>query len=249
LTRTPLLFAAPLFVIEALRVCLRDAGGVPAPVSARGRLGDAFRRLDKRRAFVLLLLFALPVAACVGAALWHNHARFGKVGEFGYQYLTVAWAARMKKWGLFDYHFFARNLGIVLTSLPWFDPTGRVPFQINMHGLALWFTTPLYLWLIWPKRKNATLVALYLTILVVALPGLFYQNTGWMQFGYRFSNDYAVFLFAALAIAVGRVGPLFYAMALWSVVVNSFGALTFDRKDGKRFYYEDASQKIIYQPD
>ena len=29
---------------------------------------------------------------------------------------------------------------------------------------------------------------------------LFYQNTGWRQFGYRFSNDYAPLLFVLLAI-------------------------------------------------
>ena len=59
---------------------------------------------------------------------------------------------------------------------------------------------------------------------------LLYQNSGWLQFGYRFSNDYAVFLFAMLAIGGSRFGKLFYALrAAGASRVNTFGALTFDR--------------------
>jgi hypothetical protein len=70
-----------------------------------------------------------------------------------------------------------------------------------------------------------------------------------MQFGYRFSNDYAVFLFVLLAVTRPRFGVPFTAAAVWAVAVNSFGAATFDRGDWKKFYFEDASQKTIYQPD
>jgi hypothetical protein len=248
LTRTPLLFAAPLFVLEALRTSLGGPeSGEPSTTAARAR---AFvRRLDKLRALRLLTTFALPIAACIGVAFWHNRARFGHVGDFGYEYLTVAWQARMKRWGLFNYHFLARNLGVVLTSLPWIDLESKTPFQINAHGLALWVTTPLYLWLVWPKRNGPVVVALYLTAAAVAIPGLFFQNTGWLQFGYRFSNDYAVFLFALLATTGHRFGKLFTLAALWSVAVNAFGAVTFDRGNYKQFYYEDPSQRVLYQSD
>jgi hypothetical protein len=70
-----------------------------------------------------------------------------------------------------------------------------------------------------------------------------------MQFGYRFSNDYAVFLFVLLAIIGVRFGRLFTLAALWSVAVNAFGAVTFDTGRYRRFYFEDASQRTIYQPD
>ncbi|MBX4298655.1 hypothetical protein K4H04_23130, partial [Mycobacterium tuberculosis] len=61
------------------------------------------------------------------------------------------------KWGLFGYHYLSKNLGVMLTILPWprapgSDPTRFAPFQINEHGLALWFTTPLYFWLFRPKK-------------------------------------------------------------------------------------------------
>ncbi|HEX4340990.1 MAG TPA: hypothetical protein VH062_34010 [Polyangiaceae bacterium] len=249
LTRTPLLFATPLFVFEACRTALTED---VAPVAGEGMLARArsfLRRLDKAKVARRFVLFALPFAVCIAVALWHNVARFGRVGDFGYEYLTVAWQARMKKWGIFSYHYLARNLGIVLTGLPFWDRQSSAPLQVNDHGLALWVTTPLYLWLLWPKRRGPVVVALYVTAIAVALPGLFYQNTGWMQFGYRFSNDYAVFLFALIAVIGIRYGKLFTAAAIWSVALNAFGAVTFDTATFRKFYYEDPSQRIIYQQD
>ena len=182
-------------------------------------------------------------------AAWSNHARFGDPFEFGYRYLAIAWRGRVEKWGLFDYHYLARNLGVVFTSLPFVSPKESPPFQINPHGLALWFTTPAYLWLLWPRRTAPPHLALWLTVLAVSVPTFFYQNTGWLQFGYRFSNDYAVFLFALLATGAFRFRALFWAAGIWAVAVNAFGARTFGRTDYQRYYYQDMSQKVIYQPD
>ena len=226
-TRTPLLFAAPLFLLEAWR-------------TARVRQSQLAR---------VLLAFATPVVFVLIATLLHNQRRFGDPFETGYRYLNIAWQHRIEKWGLFSYHYLAKNLGVVLTSLPFSTPNGGARFQINTHGLALWFTTPLYLWLIWPKRAAVPQRTLWITVLCVALPTLFYQNTGWQQFGYRFSNDYAVFLFALLALGGYRFGRLFQAAAIAAVLINAFGAETFGRRDYAAYYFQDNTQRILYQPD
>ncbi|MET0793857.1 MAG: hypothetical protein ABW061_20225 [Polyangiaceae bacterium] len=223
-TRTPLLFAAPLFVLEALR-------------TSRTHLARS------------LVGFATPIAAVLLLTLLHNQRRFGDPFEVGYRYLGIAWQQRIEKWGLFSYHYLAKNLGVVLTSLPFSTPSGPTRFQINLHGLALWLTTPLYLWLIWPKRAALPQRALWLTVLCVALPTLLYQNTGWLQFGYRFSNDYAVFLFALLAVGGYRFGRLFQAAAVLAVLINAFGAWTFGRPEYAAYYFQDNTQRIVYQPD
>jgi len=88
-----------------------------------------------------------------------------------------------------------------------------------------------------------------LTAALVALPSLLYQNSGWIQFGYRFSNDFAVFLFALLALGRRKLGGLFWAFALVSVLVNAFGAVTFQRAGYGRFYFLEPTQKILHQPD
>ncbi|HEX2730755.1 MAG TPA: hypothetical protein VHM70_04090 [Polyangiaceae bacterium] len=260
LTRTPLLFAVPLFVMESLRVSLGDAS-FEAPHAVLGGLRAFASRIDYRRLLVRWALFALPVAACLGFTFWYNHARFDDPFENGYRFLTVAWQGRMEKWGLFDYHYLSRNLGVLLSMLPW-SGGDAAPFRINVHGLALWFTSPIYLWLLWPKLELAPdapeaplfdrrwlHVGLWLTVATVALPTLFYQNTGWSQFGYRFSNDYVVFLFALLASGGRRLGRWFWLVAALGVAINAFGAFTFDRPRYQRFYYVDPSQAKFYERD
>ncbi len=223
--RAPLLFAAPLFVLEAWRS------------------GLARRELAAR-----LARFALPIALALAVAFVLNRARFGDGFELGYRYLTIAWQARIERYGLFDYHYLGKNLGVMLTSLPWLD-TGPLPFRINHHGLALWVTTPLYLLLVLRVAKLRSEAGLALTALAVSLPSLFYQNTGWQQFGYRFSNDYAPFLFALLA-ATGVVhNRRFAVLAGFALVVNAFGAFTFGRADYQRYYFTDPTQRIVYEPD
>jgi hypothetical protein len=240
-TRTPLLFAAPLFVLELARVCL--PGGASFFASPRAALGA----LDRARFVKALLFFALPVVLVLGLTFALNAARFGDPFEVGYRYLEVVWRTRIEKWGLFSYHYLGRNLAVVLTSLPWLGDSD-VPVRVTAHGLALWVTTPLYLWLFWPKQKHAPHLALAVTAVAVALPSLFYQNTGWVQFGYRFSNDYAVFLFALFAVGGRRLGTAFAALGAWAIVVNAFGAATFNRAEGAKYYVIQRTQ-VIHEPD
>jgi hypothetical protein len=238
-TRTPLVFAAPLFVLEALRATRRSTPLGPGLVQ-RYYAGKLLGRLS---------LFALPLALVLAFTLWHNAARFGDPFEVGYRYLDVAWKGRIEKWGLFDYHYLGRNLGVILASLPWLPANGSGPIQVNGHGLALWLTTPMYLWLLRARGSVPLVRRLLVTATLVALPTLFYQNTGWVQFGYRFSNDYSVLLFVLLAVAGPPLRGAFVVVSAFAVTVNFFGALTFGRPEHAHFYFIEASQRIIFQPD
>jgi hypothetical protein len=237
-TRTPLLLAAPLFVLEALRLTR-----LPSPRGA-----GWVQRFDAARLGRLLAWFGLPLVAIVALVCLYNTARFDSAFEPGYRYLNVAWAKRIAKWGLFDYHYLAKNLGVMLTSLPWL-PAERGPVQISGHGLALWFTTPMYLWLLVARRWSALACSLLACAALVALPTLFYQNTGWLQFGYRFSNDYAPLLFVLLALVGPPLRGTFMLASAFAVIVNFFGALTFGRPEHAKFYAIEPTQRVLYQPD
>jgi hypothetical protein len=235
-TRTPLGFAFPLFFYEAHRVAAKAEG-------ERRFCGADIKTLVDR-----LALFAAPAALVLSILFWHNRARFGSAFDFGHKWLAIGWRGRIDKWGLFSYHYLGRNLAVVLTSLPYTGVSGA-PFQINVHGLALWVTSPFLAWAVWPRRASGLFVALAITALAVAAPSLLYQNSGWIQFGYRFSNDFAPFLIALVAVGRRRLTVPFWVLAAIALVVNAFGAATFQRAPYSRFYFVDGTQKILHQPD
>jgi hypothetical protein len=185
-------------------------------------------RMSGRRLAPQLLRFALPVIAFAAAGMIYNALRFHSPTEFGHTYLDVRQQAQIEQWGLASYHYLARNLTVGFTLLP--EWLGRAPWiQISGHGLALWFTTPLVLFVLWPRDKPPIHRALWITIALVALPSLLYQNSGWVQFGYRFSLDYFVFLIMLVAVGGRPISALAKTLIAFAIIVNLFGAYTFDR--------------------
>ncbi len=64
-----------------------------------------------------------------------------------------------------------------------------------------------------------------MAVLVVAIGLLMHFSQGWVQFGYRFSNDFAPFatVLVALGIARLRAGWLSIALVATSIAVNAWG--------------------------
>jgi hypothetical protein len=238
--RPSMLLALPFFVHEALR-----QGGADPTQGLLGWVAASIRGLGAKRVARLAILFGLPLALVLGAMMSMNWGRFGDPLEFGHKFLEVRQTARIEKWGLFHTHYLAHNLGIVLTSLPWIS--SEAPFvKVSLHGLALWFTTPAFLWILWPRTATREYLWLAATAALVALPSLLYQNSGWVQFGYRFSLDFAPLLVLLLALGGRRFGKLFVAAVVFGIAVNLFGALTFDRE--WKYYAGGRDKDAIYQP-
>jgi len=243
LTRPQMAAVGLLFVLELLR---REWGmsTYPSIAELTMQLGRHWRRL-----VLPLLAFALPAATLAGLGLAHNYLRFGRLLEFGHSYLQTIQADNIQRFGLMNYQFLSRNLATALTLLP--KLVAGYPYvQVSFHGLALWFTTPALLFLFWPERplwQPATLalplpresteparqlrLLLCITVVPIALASLLYQNSGFVQFGYRFSLDYMPLLMLLLRLGSPQVSSslLFRACVLWGVAVNLFGAITFNR--------------------
>jgi hypothetical protein len=204
ITRTPLAFSALFFLFEAFRTS--------RPV-LRAKLLPFF---------AAIVLVAIPMAAM-------NQARFGRMTEFGHSHLyNNRVNAQVARFGLFHYAFLERNLHDAFTRLPEIQ---FHPFHLgfNGEGMSLFVTTPLFFYLLWPKRKDVLQRELWLTTAVIALPGFFYQNSGYFQFGFRFSLDYTPYLILLIALGGHRFTKLFWAAALAGVAVNAWGAAAFNR--------------------
>jgi hypothetical protein len=242
LARTPVGFAFPFFFMEAIRV----AGAGARPEGWRGAVAHYARSIIAPRQLIRIGLFVIVPAACLVTAMVINEARFDSPLEFGHRFLDVRWTSRFSRWGLLNYHFLSKNLTCIFTLLPWLS---RIPpyVQISNHGLALWFTSPFLFWLLWPKRKGTLTAFLWITAVLTAIPSLLYQNTGWVQFGYRFACDYMPLFFFLIAVGGRRLGKLFWAAALFAIVVNTFGAITFGRAG--RFYAAGSAHTVFFQPD
>jgi hypothetical protein len=222
LTRAPMAFMVPLFVFEAWR-------------QSGGNRGD-FQKLCLR--------FAAPVAVLAVLAMAYNLARWGQPLEFGHSYLAVRQQQQMETWGMFNLHYLSRNLAVAGALLPQFSASS--PFvSISGHGLAIWFTTPLLFLLLWPKHRGPLHRPLWITVACVALPSLLYQNSGWLQFGYRFSLDYMVLLFLLLAVGGRPFRRLAKALIVVGIVVNLFGAITFDRFGFAHYKYDPRSYSAV----
>ncbi len=225
-TRTPLGFMVPFFVFEAVR-----AGGGWERLRKLRKQGLPPGLLSK------LLRFALPSGAILAVLLVHNYLRFEQFTEFGHKYLNIGWQDRMQRFGLFNYHFLSRNLTCALLLLP--RILSQYPFvKVSEHGMSMLVTTPTLAYTVAPAEHSPLARGLWLTILATALPSLLYQNSGFQQFGYRFSLDYIVFLVMLLAVGGRKFTWLFKALVIFGVAVNLFGAITFDRFGGI-FAYND----------
>jgi len=245
LTRPSTAFLAPFFLVEALRMA-REGSPSEEFTSVWRKLLEWLRGVRLAPVARSVALFSAPIVLIGLLAMWMNHSRFEDPFEFGHQYLQIRWRPRIERWGLFNYHYLGKNLAVFLAALPWL--TALPPYvKLSEHGLALWFTTPNLLQGLWPKRITATMVGLYLSILIVMVLNLSYQNSGWRQFGYRFALDYMVPLFAILALTRRRQGAGFIALAVFAIAINTFGALTFDR--ALEYYHTDLSQAVIFHPD
>jgi len=147
--------------------------------------GGQWRRDWGRRFWRDGLAFAsVPlVVGCLLMAM--NYVRYESLSEFGHKYLAAGQIDRIKHYGLFNVHWLSRNLTALLALVPKFLPDPPW-FQISKHGLAIWVSTPAVLYLAMQRRLTSATDALWrrattVTTFVIAVPHLFYQNTGWVQ--------------------------------------------------------------------
>ena len=186
------------------------------------------------------LLLVLPIILSLILLGGYNYKRFHSVFETGYKF-NVTLSRFPMAVNLVDGQFSFAHLPANLYSLVIKSPDPIVkdgggfrlkfPYlKVDPWGIAIWFTSPLFLLLFRRKRDHNFLSAI-LSVLILAMPSLLYFGIGFSQFGYRYSLDFLPFLLIFLIPslkpsipAVGKIliviGVLFnclYSTSIWGV--------------------------------
>ncbi len=181
------------------------------------------------RALRWSLIAAIPLVFGVLALLGYNAARFGDPFDFGYLTQNVARevAGDLRRYGQFNLHYALKNLWVMFLAGPGTDPkTGAIAPMVE--GMSLLLTTPAILIALWARRPRPLVVAAALSVLLLAVPLVLYYNTGWWQFGYRFSLDFMTPLFVLIAIGAGsRVRWPVRALIGFGIAMNAWGVWWF----------------------
>lgn len=167
---------------------------------------------------------AVPMTVALLLLLLYNYARFANPFDFGYLTENVAapLAPKLQTYGQFNLHYFPKNLWAMWLAGPQWSEERNFWYP-NPEGMSLLLTTPALIYL---ARARHTLIAVggWLSFLLLMIPLLFYYNTGWWQFGYRFSLDFMVPVMVLLAIATrGRTSWSMRLLILLGIVVNGYG--------------------------
>jgi hypothetical protein len=95
--------------------------------------------------------------------------------------------------------------------------------------MSVLLTSPAYLLAVpalRASRRSRLVAGAALAILAISVVNLMHFSQGWVQFGYRFSNDFVMFALPLVALGLqrrGGVGLLGGALILLSIGVNFWG--------------------------
>lgn len=170
---------------------------------------------------------AIPLVLVLGALLFYNQARFGHPLDFGYLTENVAeeLAPNLRRYGQFNLYYLPKNVWAMWLAGPQWD-SERNFWRPDPEGMSLLLTTPALLYLARARRRSWLVLGGWVAFGLLLIPLLLYYNTGWWQFGYRFSLDFMVPVMLLLAVAASR--RLSWSMRLLilaSTLVNCYGVV------------------------
>lgn len=163
-----------------------------------------YKRLSIKQ-FVFILI---PVVLALGLLGAYNTRRFHSFSETGYNYSTTKADLPIGanfKFGDKSIVHIPANLYSFLMLSP--EPLKaqdsglalRFPyFKFNPWGVAIWFTSPLFLLLITKFKKGKYTVSSAAAALLLSVPVFLWYSIGYAQIGYRYALDFLPFLFLLL---------------------------------------------------
>ncbi|MEX1169960.1 MAG: hypothetical protein WEE50_07445 [Chloroflexota bacterium] len=165
------------------------------------------------------------------------------------------------EWAVEDPRYIPQNIGIALLGLPDFLPAAlpdslavepipvctdpaavrglfdpACPLAVPRDtGMSVLLTSPAYLLAIPALRasgRSRLVTGAVLAIVVISIVNLMHFSQGWVQFGYRFSNDVVPFALLLVALGTDRLArrhawglPLAAGLVVLSIAINLWGVL------------------------
>lgn len=186
---------------------------------------------DQRPAWSTLVRWALqtavPIIGVIAALLLYNWARFGNLFDFGYLTENVAdqLAPNLRRYGQFHLHYLPKNFWAMWLAGPQWDAELNF-WKPDPEGMSLFLTTPALIYLARARQRSWLVAGGWVAFGLLLIPLLLYYNTGWWQFGYRFSLDFMTPIMILLALAVRtRVTWSMRTLILAGILVNLYGVL------------------------
>ena len=225
LARLTVVFGAPFAAFGAL---LDHEAGLP----------DRAHRLARaiRSAAPVGLGLALPIAALLAYNLGSTGHLFQPAYEELYRTETPALESlRHLDWNIVDPRYIPQNLAIMLLEPPTLtrqcgvlatarecpDAAKMLTLTPDPLGMSLLLTSPGWLVGLAALRRPRTrlAVAAGTAVAAIAVVDLMHFSQGWVQFGYRFSNDWAPFGLVLVALGLERIGLRRWTLALIGVSI------------------------------
>lgn len=183
-----------------------------------------------------LMLFFLPILISFLIIGYYNQTRFNNFLDFGYTYnfSLVKELSTAASRGFFSLEHIPGNLYFLLFKGP--DPIRsndlnfilKFPyFKTNPWGMGIFFTSPLFLYILLVKIKDKYILSCLITILLILMTTLSYYGSGVWQYGYRYALDFYPLLFLVLlSVFKNGLSKVAKFLIIYGVIFNFFFALS-----------------------
>lgn len=167
---------------------------------------------------------------------YYNFVRFNTILDKGYFLIPGIYSEPWFAKGMLNIAYIPEHLKILFLKLPNFY--SYPPYiQPSWYGLAIWITTPVFIFSLFaPIKENLTKLT-WLSILFIFILLALRGGTGWTQFGYRYAVDFYPLLTLLTIKGINTTGLKKYhwvllfigvAVNLWGVLwINKFGYVSF----------------------
>ncbi|MBI5823219.1 MAG: hypothetical protein HZB18_04270 [Chloroflexi bacterium] len=191
-----------------------------------------------------MIPFSFMLAGCIAVMLTYNQLRFGNPLDFGYGYVrgTNALIQTFARSGGFNVQYMSCNIYVSLFGMPnldlnplpsvneacpYLEPIshefGKLSNFFNPLGMSFFLASPIFLLIFRAKLRDSFVIPAWAGIIGILIPLWMYHTTGWVQFGYRYTTDFMVFLFILLASAIKQMGWLEKVLIGLSVLMGGVG--------------------------